>query len=108
MSRPWLPFESWGLVSLWGKGLPTHSTSQDESPFTKSTWICWHIGCATISMAEKWIRGATVSEPGVREAAAREAAARNNSAKGDFGMDGAPSYDVDIYSDEVISEPYVH
>jgi cytochrome P450 len=59
-------------------------------------------------MAEKWIRGATVSEPGVREAAAREAAARNNTAKGDFGMDGAPSYDVDIYSDEVISEPYGH
>jgi cytochrome P450 len=57
-------------------------------------------------MAEKWIRGATVSEPGERDAVPREAPARNDNAKGDFGMDSAPSYDVDIYSDEVISEPY--
>src|SRR4051812_47331334 len=108
MSRPWLPFESWGPVSPWGRAPPTHSTSLDESPFTKSTWICSHIACATISMAEKWTRGASVSEPGVREAAVREGPARNDKAKGDFGMDGAPSYDVDIYSDEVISEPYRH
>jgi cytochrome P450 len=51
-------------------------------------------------MAEGWIRGAMVSDLGMRLAGSELAL--------NLVHDNPASYDVDIYSDEVIAEPYDH